>query len=333
MYFVDVDKSTGYPNILPWFFTKDEITENSIKFTDVIFSEKRDLIQNESDFDKLKLRFDQENLSKITIKLKLDPEIHRNKGLIEKIGEFAKQKNIPIELEGSILSHTYYILRKKEAKVKCIDPFEPIYQKQKFYKLVRDKIPINIESKGEKARTIKVDSKDLLKFIKEKIVEEAFEFFWEKETDNIIEELADIFEVVRAACKIFGIDISELAHIADNKIEKKGGFETGIILLDTRESSLIDVVDNSGESLLINEDKSNNSKVRKAKHKKISYGTDNSITLPYFIRIANEELADFKAPVSFENIKSMQVKYTSKGIKIKFIQPKEDSPDIQIPLF
>lgn len=338
MYFVDVEHSTGYPTILPWFYTTDEVTESSEKFTDIIFSENREVIQTENDFIELKRKWDHIKNPKITFKLKLEPGILRDKVVIENIGEYAKEKNIPIELEGSILSHTYYILRKIGARVKCSDYFEPKYKKQKFYKLVRDKIPINIELKGEKARIVKIDSNELLRFLKSKAIEEAYEFYWEKEEDKIIEELADIYEVIRAACKVFGITMVELEKIADKKIEKKGGFETGILLVDTTESSLIDVIDGRGESLLIENNTHEKSRVlqriRKSKAQKILFGVDNSITLPYIMAVGKDSNEDLEAPVSLENLQGIKISYNSKGIKIKFVKQKENQVnDRQLDLF
>ena len=60
-----------------------------------------------------------------------------------------------------------------------------------------------------------------MQFIKEKAIEEAYEFYFETKEDKIIEELADIYEIIRAACKILDIPIGELVKIADSKSEKK----------------------------------------------------------------------------------------------------------------
>ena len=319
MYFVGVEKSTGYPEVLPWFYTTDEITESSEKFTDVIFSERSLVIENKEDFIKIRNNFQKDQSSKATLKLKLNPDISRDKKLIEEIGIFANEKFLAIELDGSILSHTYYILRKLNVRVKCIDAFEPKYPKQEFYKLVRDKIPIHIESKGEKARTIKIPSSDLLQFIKEKAIEEAYEFYFETKEDKIIEELADIYEILRAACKIFEISIDEVVKIANSKSEKKGGFESGVVLLNTEESSLIDVFDDSGNSLLINE-KGKKKTDKFFKKKKILYGVDNSILLPYVMSSDGSNQNDFNASVNLQDIRSIKIAYTTKGIKISFVQ-------------
>jgi len=332
MYFVGVDQSTGYPEVLPWFYTTDEITETSEKFTDVIFSVNRFLIENEVDFQKIQENLQKySNSTKVTLKLKLNPDISRDKKLIEAIGNFAKTESLAIELEGSILSHTYYILRKLNVRVKCREAFAPKYKKQEFYKLVRDKIPINIESKGEKARTIKIPSNDLLQFIKEKAIEEALEFYFEKKEDKIIEELADMYEIIRSACKIFGMPVNELVRIADNKTEKKGAFETGVILLNTEESSLIDIIDVSGNSL-IKEEKEKKSRGKILKKKKISFGLDNTITLPYILSDkSNDKKNDLSVDVNFKDINLIKISYTPKGIKLSMLHHEvPDNENVQL---
>lgn len=335
MYFVNVDSATGYPRILPWFYTTEEITNFGEKFTDIIFSETRELIQSEEDFQKLLLKYTGEEKIKFTIKLKLTVEILRYKNFIEKVGLYAKDKNIPIELEGSILSHTYYILKKIGARVKCIDPFNPVYGKQEFYKLVRDKIPVNIQSKGERTSTVNIDSHQLLNFLKEKAVEEVLEFFWESDKDKIIEEMADIFEVLRSTCKIFGIDIKEIEKIAEAKNENKGAFDNGLLLLDTTESSLIEIVDTDEKQ---NKKHTVSTKALKHKREKMKIhasSSDNSISLPYIIGGFESNLSstgNIKFQVEFEN-RLVEIIYSNTGIKINFVRDKAVPNPAQLNLF
>jgi predicted house-cleaning noncanonical NTP pyrophosphatase (MazG superfamily) len=260
MYFVGVFKETGYPAIIPWFYSTEEIPESSEKFTDAIFSEKRILITQHDEFKILKERFDTIIANnRVSIKLKLVPELLRDREFIEEIGKFSAEKRVPIVLDGSILSHPYYILRKQNAIVQVRNPFEPTYSKQTFYKLVRDKIPVQIESKGEIAKVVTITPEQTLELIKQKIVEEAYEFFWEEEGDNLMEELADLYELIRGAAKIFSADIDEIKSIADKKREKKGGFEAVTFLIETQEKALIEIIDSIQNSKLeIDNDNSKN---------------------------------------------------------------------------
>jgi predicted house-cleaning noncanonical NTP pyrophosphatase (MazG superfamily) len=338
MYFVDVDSNTGYPSLLPWFYTTEEIPDSSEKFTDVIFSGVRELITGAKDFEILKEKISSGKLrGKFTIKLKLNPDVLREKHFIESIGNYCKEKNISVELDGSILSHTYYILRKCGARVKSIDPFEPKYKKQEFYKLVRDQIPVNIQSKGEIAKSFQLDANELLKFLKEKAIEEAYEFFWEDDKDRTIEELADIYEVIRSTCKIFGIDINEVVTIADKKSEKKGGFEKGTFLIETSEEALIKVIPQDEQptlDLIFDEKPIEDSKAYKLPKKaNLIHVADNSINLPYIQPVdLHSAEKKFVQEINLGN-QIYTVEYRKKSIVIKFKQEKPSDNPNQLSLF
>lgn len=338
MYFVDVHTSTGYPPILPWFYTTEEIPDSSEKFTDVIFSGVREVVTGLEDFELLKKNILSGKLNgKFSIKLKLTPDILREKHFIEIVGNYCKEKNISIELEGSILSHTYYILRKCGARVKSIEPFDPKYKKQKFYKLVRDHIPINIESKGETAKSFQLDAKELLKFLKEKAIEESLEFFWEEDEDKTIEELADIYEVIRSTCKIFAINIDELIAIADKKFEKKGGFEKGTFLLETSEEALIKVIPQDEQATLdlsFEEKKTDEGKSYKLPKKaNMIQVVENSIHIPYIqpLDLHSNEKA-FIQEINLDNF-IFTVEYKKKNIVIKLKQDKSSDNPNQLTIF
>lgn len=324
MYFVDVDRNTGYPTILPWFFTTEEIPESSEKFTDIVFSGVREIVTSIDDFNKLKNKIENNHLTgKFSIKLKLTPDILREKHFIEEIGVYCLSRNIPVELDGSILSHTYYILRKCGAKVRCVEPFDPKYKKQKFYKLVRDHIPVSIQSKGESATSYQLDAKEILKYLKEKAVEEAYEFFWEDDEDKIIEELADLYEVIRSTCSIFGLNMDELIAIAEKKSEKKGGFEKGTFLLETFEEALIKVVSHNKTPILelgfYDSESEHSSKTVKLL-KKHSYiqSNDNSLILPYIYPFDfNNSEKKISQDVHIGN-QIFIIEYNEKSILIKF---------------
>lgn len=242
MYFVDVPNETGYEEIVPWFFSNDEIPESvDPNWKDGIFNLTNVLIRNKENFNNLKKRAEKETENRFFIKLRLDVDIIRSKTLIEEIGAFAREKRIPIELEGSLLSHTYYILRKQGANVKCVDVFTPKETTLVYNKLVRDLIPENIKAKGENVEYTPVPSGPRLFLLKKKSVEEALELFWERDHKKSIEELADLYEVIRSATKELGIDLAKLNEIADKKSLLKGGFEKGLLLRQTENLSLFGI--------------------------------------------------------------------------------------------
>lgn len=99
----------------------------------------------------------------------------------------------------------------------------------KYNKLVRDKIPLIIESKGEKPITKILDAEEYIRELNRKLQEELLEFL----QDNTAEELADMLEVIYAIAKTHHISIEELERIREKKKEDKGGFEKKIFLIES----------------------------------------------------------------------------------------------------
>ncbi|MEK9180014.1 MAG: nucleoside triphosphate pyrophosphohydrolase [Patescibacteria group bacterium] len=93
-------------------------------------------------------------------------------------------------------------------------------------KLVRDKIPEIIESKGKKPITYVALKKEFEERLAEKLVEEALEF---RESGKS-EELADILEVIRAICGAYGFRLTEVEKLREKKLQERGGFSKRYVL-------------------------------------------------------------------------------------------------------
>ena len=100
-------------------------------------------------------------------------------------------------------------------------------------KLVRDLIPDVIRAAGGQPEVRHVSGDELLRAISAKLMEEAQEVV--KAADNraeLVEELADVSEVMAALMKLRGIGKDEVARAAEAKRAKRGGFEAGVWLVD-----------------------------------------------------------------------------------------------------
>lgn len=100
----------------------------------------------------------------------------------------------------------------------------------KYDKLVRDKIPEIIRSKGETPVVHIADTKEYLAKLKIKLTEEVTEFL----RDENVEELADILEVVYALGGRLGTSATRLEALRKKKADERGGFEQGIVLEETQ---------------------------------------------------------------------------------------------------
>jgi predicted house-cleaning noncanonical NTP pyrophosphatase (MazG superfamily) len=100
-------------------------------------------------------------------------------------------------------------------------------------KLVRDLIPQVIEASGKQAITTSVTNEDLVSALLLKIDEEVREVL-SADGDQVLEEIADVYEVLLALANAAGSTWTEIESIAEKKRVERGGFSGGIWLLDTK---------------------------------------------------------------------------------------------------
>lgn len=95
-------------------------------------------------------------------------------------------------------------------------------------KLVRDKIPEIIKADNKVPIIHTADDKEYWQKLVEKLKEETAEF--SAEDSDVLEELADILEVIYAICDFKNISSEKLEQIRKEKSQKRGGFKNKIIL-------------------------------------------------------------------------------------------------------
>ena len=101
----------------------------------------------------------------------------------------------------------------------------------KYNKLVRDRIPEIIEASGKSCVTEILSDEAYLRMVEAKLDEELAEYH----SDQNVEELADLLEVIYAAAMARGYTLEQLESVRAAKAEKRGAFANKILLKEVIE--------------------------------------------------------------------------------------------------
>jgi predicted house-cleaning noncanonical NTP pyrophosphatase (MazG superfamily) len=251
MSFVGSDEADRW--ILPWFFKAVEhrgvaAVEQSRSF----YIGDRVTIRNGHDIGELETDLTRDPSRRPILTLRPEVQLLRDKQFVLEVASLATKHNLPVELEGSSLSHAYYLLDQAGAAVRVVDPFVRKERRRTFGKLVRDLVPVKIRRHGELADVYRPDRTELIPLVKAKLVEEALEHYWTDDTKHAVEELADVLEILRAAARAHGTDFEAVEAAAAKKRRERGGFESGVVLVETRPA--LDGVQRGPRRRLITED-------------------------------------------------------------------------------
>ncbi len=104
-----------------------------------------------------------------------------------------------------------------------------------FNKLVRDRIPEIIEKSGSFCQTKILNEDEYILEINRKMHEELTEYQNAETSEDIVEELADLLELIHAAAAYHGESIEEVELARIEKAEKRGGFDERIFLVDVED--------------------------------------------------------------------------------------------------
>lgn len=248
-----ISRSEGNVKVLPWFYCEPRRSSKDVEEAQGYYAGERVEVTDWSDLDTLKTRLEaEEGPLRLAIRLLPSLELMRKRKFVRAVAEVAAERLVPIELEGSQLSHSYYLLQDTDAKVRCTNPWNRPERRQSFGKLVRDMVPVQIRGHGEEATVHSVSREDLGELIRAKVIEEAVEYYWSDDQSSM-EELADLLELLRAAATVLQVDFSTIDKAAKAKRKKRGGFEKGVVLVETREapeSARLATEDEDDESLL-----------------------------------------------------------------------------------
>jgi len=240
MWFVDIPSDLGLPSLLPWWYRRGEPPVGAHEADPRMFNVNRIFVSTQDDVERIPVGHGK-TLEGTVLRLTPKPELLRDIGFLKAIANKAKEYDLPIELQGSILQHAYYQLKQLGVKIQCVDFFAPVFHAQKFGKLVRDQVPFRIQRGGEHAYTIELTGEEIVKVLKAKAVEEALELQSATNVVDIEEELGDILEVILSLAERIGFSKKNLNKKVELKRKERGGFQEGVLLIETKEVPLIDI--------------------------------------------------------------------------------------------
>ena len=99
-----------------------------------------------------------------------------------------------------------------------------------YNKLVRDRIPEIIVGNGGEPFTRILDDKEYKEELEKKLNEEYQEVLGATESNDRIEELADMVEIIDALANLEGKCLDDVIEVQKQKKLKRGGFQKKIFL-------------------------------------------------------------------------------------------------------
>ena len=137
----------------------------------------------------------------------MDSELIRNQKFADEFAHLVALNNVVVVLAGGILSHAYHALRRSGAQVECVDLFGAEEEIVEYNKVARDKVPAKIEQGGERVEVFQLTGEALITALRRKLVEEALDA---KRGEDLVGELADVEEVLRALSAAIGVSKEQL---------------------------------------------------------------------------------------------------------------------------
>jgi predicted house-cleaning noncanonical NTP pyrophosphatase (MazG superfamily) len=97
-------------------------------------------------------------------------------------------------------------------------------RKFKQNKLWRDKAVERMEQMGSKIHWTRLEDSEFYEQLKIKFMEEAQEVSSAKTKEALIEELADILEVISSFCAVHKFTLDDIMNMQHKKYDERGGF-------------------------------------------------------------------------------------------------------------
>lgn len=103
--------------------------------------------------------------------------------------------------------------------------------RKEYNKLVRDRIPEIIQQNGLEYQAVTLTKAEYCQALKQKLIEEAQEAA--EANEELITELADLYEVIDALLETYGINRELVLAEQQRRRSERGGFEKRIKLVWT----------------------------------------------------------------------------------------------------
>ena len=234
MWFVDNHEDATSHRALPWYHSSPDNLEapNRAPRKKIKTSQER-YLRNTHDWQAMQKAVEEGSKIERVIVEPTDPSLVRNPKFAEELGCMAAKHGIVVVLAGGILSHAYHALRRAGAAVECIDLFGDAEDRAEYNKVIRDKIPAQIEDRGEQYEVVRLEGQALVVALRRKLVEEALEALDANTGTDLVGELADLQEVIRAITKAINVTHQQLEEERLRKLKKRGGFDCGYMLRTT----------------------------------------------------------------------------------------------------
>lgn len=231
MWFIGCETPTGMEEAIPWY---QETRDASGDWPSFRRSEKDEWItvSTEHEVEELEGR-ERPHDGRLVINLfPTEDGALRDAAFARRVGAAARALNAIVILHGSRLSHIYYVLLDAGATVVAKAPLVDRDARAKFWKLVRDKIPETVTEGGESVIIANLSPAEYLLALKVKLIEEAFEVR-DAAGDHIVEELADVQEVLHALTGAIGVTADDVEEARVAKAVAKGEFTGRVQLVAT----------------------------------------------------------------------------------------------------
>ncbi|RDI29655.1 nucleoside triphosphate pyrophosphohydrolase [Lentzea flaviverrucosa] len=239
MWFLGIRPNSGHPDCLPWFHHTNDLNMELTPSIDGRVIEN--VVRSREELRRVELLANHGEIEPgCCIEVIPNSDLIRDKGFVSLLASVAQRFGLIVVLNGSPLSHPYYILRRAGVNVTCRDLMsDDPGRVLRFGKLVRDQIPEIIESRGEDVETREAPPEFALDLLKQKLIEEALEVRSARGLPSLVGEMADVLEVLYGMCSTLGTDLENVISVAAAKRARRGGFEKGIFLVSTQDRPVV----------------------------------------------------------------------------------------------